>query len=81
MLHQKLVKAPSELTLTCYVTCQDVTKTVTLDLKCNGSITYSGVYDNALFDLSGLYLVFSLKEDTPIEVNGKEGIDPMTWYS
>jgi len=30
----ELVKAPGELTLTCYVTCPDVTKTVTPDLKC-----------------------------------------------
>ena len=30
----EIVKAPGELTLTCYVTCPDVTKTVTPDLKC-----------------------------------------------
>jgi len=30
----EVVKAPGELTLTCYVTCPDVTKTVTPDLKC-----------------------------------------------
>ena len=35
----ELVKAPGELTLTCYVTCPDITKTVTPDLKCNGAIT------------------------------------------
>lgn len=35
----EVVKAPGELTLTCYVTCPDITKTVTPDLKCpsNGS--------------------------------------------
>jgi len=32
----EVVKAPGELTLTCYVTCPDVTKTVTPDLKCTG---------------------------------------------
>lgn len=31
---EEVVKAPGELTLTCYVTCPDVTKTVTPDLKC-----------------------------------------------
>lgn len=30
----EVVKAPGELTLTCYVTCPDVRKTVTPDLKC-----------------------------------------------
>mmetsp|Transcript_28549 Transcript_28549/g.60527 ORF Transcript_28549/g.60527 Transcript_28549/m.60527 type:complete len:1339 (+) Transcript_28549:125-4141(+) len=30
----EVVKAPGELTLTCYVTCPDVTQTVTPDLKC-----------------------------------------------
>lgn len=30
----EVVKAPGELTMTCYVTCPDVTKTVTPDLKC-----------------------------------------------
>jgi phosphoribosylformylglycinamidine synthase len=36
----ELVKAPGELTLTCYVTCPDITKTVTPDLKCpEGSTT------------------------------------------
>ena len=30
----ELVKAPGELTMTCYVTCPDITKTVTPDLKC-----------------------------------------------
>jgi Phosphoribosylformylglycinamidine (FGAM) synthase, synthetase domain len=30
----EVVKAPGELSLTCYVTCPDVTKTVTPDLKC-----------------------------------------------
>ncbi|KAL7538615.1 hypothetical protein ACHAXR_008688 [Thalassiosira sp. AJA248-18] len=30
----EVVKAPGELTLTCYVTCPDVTKSVTPDLKC-----------------------------------------------
>ncbi len=36
----ELVKAPGELTLTCYVTCPDVTKTVTPDIKCpEGSTT------------------------------------------
>ena len=31
---EEIVKAPGELTLTCYVTCPDVTKTVNPDLKC-----------------------------------------------
>ena len=31
---EEVVKAPGELTLTCYVTCPDITKTVTPDLKC-----------------------------------------------
>ena len=30
----EIVKAPGELTITCYVTCPDITKTVTPDLKC-----------------------------------------------
>ena len=30
----EIVKAPGELTMTCYVTCPDITKTVTPDLKC-----------------------------------------------
>ena len=30
----EVVKAPGELTLTCYVTCPDITKAVTPDLKC-----------------------------------------------
>jgi phosphoribosylformylglycinamidine synthase len=30
----EVVKAPGELTLTCYVTCPDICKTVTPDLKC-----------------------------------------------
>lgn len=30
----EVVKAPGELTLTCYVTCPDITLTVTPDLKC-----------------------------------------------
>jgi phosphoribosylformylglycinamidine synthase len=30
----EVVKAPGELTLTCYVTCPDITKTVNPDLKC-----------------------------------------------
>lgn len=30
----EVVKAPGELVLTCYVTCPDITKTVTPDLKC-----------------------------------------------
>lgn len=30
----EVVKAPGELTLTCYVTCPDITMTVTPDLKC-----------------------------------------------
>jgi phosphoribosylformylglycinamidine synthase len=33
----EVVKAPGELTLTCYVTCPDITKTVTPDLKCPSS--------------------------------------------
>lgn len=32
---EEVVKAPGELTLTCYVTCPDITKTVTPDLKCS----------------------------------------------
>jgi phosphoribosylformylglycinamidine synthase len=37
---EEVVKAPGELALTCYVTCPDITKTVTPDLKCpNGSTT------------------------------------------
>lgn len=36
----EVVKAPGELTMTNYVTCPDITKTVTPDLKCpNGSTT------------------------------------------
>jgi len=35
----EVVKAPGELTLTCYVTCPDVTKTVTPDLKVTGGST------------------------------------------
>jgi phosphoribosylformylglycinamidine synthase len=31
---EEVVMAPGELTLTCYVTCPDITKTVTPDLKC-----------------------------------------------
>ena len=31
---EEVTKAPGELTLTCYVTCPDITKTVTPDLKC-----------------------------------------------
>lgn len=30
----EVVKAPGELTMTCYVTCPDIAKTVTPDLKC-----------------------------------------------
>jgi phosphoribosylformylglycinamidine synthase len=30
----EVVKAPGELSLTCYVTCPDITKTITPDLKC-----------------------------------------------
>lgn len=33
----EVVKAPGELTLTCYVTCPDIRKTVTPDLKCPSS--------------------------------------------
>jgi len=47
----ELVKAPGELTLTCYVTCPDVTKTVTPDLKCPKKY---GAKTNLLFvDLGG----------------------------
>jgi len=35
----EVVKAPGELTLTCYVTCPDIHKTVTPDLKCSSSTT------------------------------------------
>lgn len=34
---EEVVKAPGELTMTCYVTCPDITKTVTPDLKCPGN--------------------------------------------
>jgi phosphoribosylformylglycinamidine synthase len=34
---EELTKAPGELTMTCYVTCPDITKTVTPDLKCPAS--------------------------------------------
>mmetsp|Transcript_1954 Transcript_1954/g.2633 ORF Transcript_1954/g.2633 Transcript_1954/m.2633 type:complete len:1318 (-) Transcript_1954:1092-5045(-) len=40
----EVVKAPGELTLTCYVTCPDVTKTVTPDLKCPGGSTTKVLY-------------------------------------
>lgn len=33
----EVTKAPGELTMTCYVTCPDITKTVTPDLKCPSS--------------------------------------------
>jgi phosphoribosylformylglycinamidine synthase len=33
----EVIKAPGELTMTCYVTCPDITKTVTPDLKCPSS--------------------------------------------
>lgn len=47
----EVVKAPGELTLTCYVTCPDVTKTVTPDLKCPSKC---GGKTNLLFvDLGG----------------------------
>ena len=47
----EVVKAPGELTLTCYVTCPDVTKTVTPDLKCPAKC---GGKTNLLFvDLGG----------------------------
>ena len=47
----EIVKAPGELTMTCYVTCPDVTKTVTPDLKCPKSC---GGKTNLLFvDLGG----------------------------
>ena len=44
----EVVKAPGELTLTCYVTCPDITKTVTPDLKCP-----SGGSKLIFVDLSG----------------------------
>ncbi|CAJ1940320.1 unnamed protein product [Cylindrotheca closterium] len=34
---EEVTKAPGELTMTCYVTCPDITKTVTPDLKCPAS--------------------------------------------
>lgn len=40
----EVVKAPGELTMTCYVTCPDVTKTVTPDLKCPGRSTTTLLY-------------------------------------
>lgn len=47
----EVVKAPGELTLTCYVTCPDVTQTVTPDLKCPAKC---GGKTNLLFvDLGG----------------------------
>ena len=40
----EVVKAPGELTMTCYVTCPDITKTVTPDLKCPGGSTTTLLY-------------------------------------
>ena len=40
----EIVKAPGELTMTCYVTCPDVTKTITPDLKCPGGSTSTLLY-------------------------------------
>lgn len=40
----EVVKAPGELTLTCYVTCPDITKTVTPDLKCPAGSTTTLLY-------------------------------------
>lgn len=40
----EVVKAPGELTMTCYVTCPDVTKTITPDLKCPGGSTTKLLY-------------------------------------
>ena len=48
---EEVVKAPGELTLTCYVTCPDVTKTVTPDLKCPTKC--GGKTNLLLVDLSG----------------------------
>ena len=45
---EEVVKAPGELTMTCYVTCPDITKTVTPDLKCP-----EGGSKLLLVDLSG----------------------------
>jgi phosphoribosylformylglycinamidine synthase len=47
----EVVKAPGELTLTCYVTCPDVTKTVTPDLKC--PVRCGGKTSLLFVDLSG----------------------------
>lgn len=40
----EVVKAPGELSLTCYVTCPDITKTVTPDLKCPGGSSTKLLY-------------------------------------
>ena len=40
----EIVKAPGELTMTCYVTYPDVTKTITPDLKCLGGSTTKVLY-------------------------------------
>jgi phosphoribosylformylglycinamidine synthase len=40
----EVVKAPGELSMTCYVTCPDITKTVTPDLKCPGGATTKLLY-------------------------------------
>lgn len=50
----EVVKAPGELTVTCYVTCPDVTKTVTPDLKCGQLDDGGGASTKLLYvDLSG----------------------------
>lgn len=40
----EVVKAPGELSMTCYVTCPDITKTVTPDLKCPAGATTKLLY-------------------------------------
>eukprot|EP00557_Chaetoceros_sp_GSL56_P007146 CAMPEP_0176504866 /NCGR_PEP_ID=MMETSP0200_2-20121128/16181_1 /TAXON_ID=947934 /ORGANISM="Chaetoceros sp., Strain GSL56" /LENGTH=1316 /DNA_ID=CAMNT_0017904365 /DNA_START=106 /DNA_END=4056 /DNA_ORIENTATION=- len=40
----EVVKAPGELSLTCYVTCPDITKTITPDLKCPGGSSTNLLY-------------------------------------
>jgi len=40
----EVVKAPGELSMICYVTCPDITKAVTPDLKCPGGATTKLLY-------------------------------------
>jgi phosphoribosylformylglycinamidine synthase len=66
----EIVKAPGELTITCYVTCPDITKTVTPDLKCTGGKTSLLYIDlgagKARLGGSALAQVYSqIGDDTP----------------